>query len=119
MENHCGWTEKQTQDTLDDLKQVIKDKDEIIEVICVKHIFFRPPELKSQVSISKITRRLLSLCLSICKLLLFCRLIQTNFNQTLQKAFLGINDSNLFKTRVVTFSMGKIISTPQETLGNF
>ena len=40
VESHCGRTEKQNQDTLDDLKQVIKDKDEIIEVICVKHIYF-------------------------------------------------------------------------------
>ncbi|XP_078326757.1 uncharacterized protein LOC111124018 isoform X6 [Crassostrea virginica] len=31
VESHCGRTEKQNQDTLDDLKQVIKDKDEIIE----------------------------------------------------------------------------------------
>ena len=79
VENHCGWTEKQNQDTLADLKQVIKDKDEIIEVICVKHIFLGHLSLKLKWAFL-IIPCLLSLCLSI--------YIQTNFNQKFAHASL-------------------------------
>lgn len=33
VENQCGWSEKRNQDTLDDLRETIKEKDKTIEVI--------------------------------------------------------------------------------------
>lgn len=39
VENRCGWSEKRNQDTLDDLRETIKEKDKMIEVIDEHYIF--------------------------------------------------------------------------------